>query len=97
MCLDGISGRLSYVGGEERDADVECRDDKDGNSNIIVVIGRYVVIVNHGGGEVRSGCVRLELGQVLVACLEPTDFHPKQFEQNFLCTGTSLGSHGKSW
>ena len=38
--MDGVSGRLSYVGGEERDADVECSDDRDGNSNIIVVIGR---------------------------------------------------------
>ena len=97
MCLDGVSGRLSYVGGEERDADVECRDDEDGNSNIVVVIGRWIIIVNHGRGEVNSGCVRLELGQVLVACLDPADFHPKQFKRNFLCTGTSLRSHGESW
>ena len=62
MCLDGLRGRLSYVGGEERDADVECRDGEDGNSNIIVVIGRWVV--SYGGGEVRSGCGRLGLGRV---------------------------------
>ena len=91
MCLDGVSGRLSYVGGEERDANVECRDDEDGNSNIVVVIGRWIVIVNHGRGEVNSGCVRLGLGQVLVACLDPADFHPKQFKRNFCVRGPHWG------
>ena len=54
MYLGCVRGGLSCVGGEERDVDVECRDDEDGNSNIVVVIGRWVVIVKHGGGKVNQ-------------------------------------------